>query len=126
MFAMEKPRKGSKAGHPIFSDEFKIIVAREYLTGSLSYSQLARKYKLSGEHTPRYFVRWYNKWLAERDLQDQTMEEAAMEEPKDKALEKQLFEANLKITALELLIRNAEESLGVDIGKKDGTKQSVR
>lgn len=126
MFAMEKPRKGSKEGHPIFSDEFKIIVAREYLTGSLSYSQLARKYQLSGEHTPRYFVRWYNKWLEGRGQQDQTVAEPATEESKDKQLEKQLFEANLKITSLELLIRNAEESLGVDIGKKDGTKQSVR
>jgi transposase-like protein len=128
MFAMEKPRKGIKSGsQPVFDENFKIMVAREYLTGQLSYSQLARKYNLSGEHTPRYFVRWYQQWLQEHDLSGQQDIPLAVTSDEEKQpLEKQLFEANLKITALELLIRTAEEALGIDIGKKSGTKRSVK
>lgn len=123
---MEKPRKGSNAGlPPVHEESFKILVAREYLTGKLSYNQLARKYGLSGEHTPRYFVKWYQKWLRDRDLQsDQQVPPEVEKENPD--LEKRLFEANLKITALEMLIQKAEEDLGIDIAKKSGTKSSNR
>lgn len=128
MFAMEKPRKGSKLGSvPVFDEAFKIMVAREYLTGQLSYTQLARKYNLSGEHTPRYFVRWYQQWQQEGGLslqEDLPVETKPDEE--NQQLKKQLFEANLKITALEILIRTAEESMGIDMGKKAGTKRSVK
>ena len=128
MFAMEKPRKGSKSGSvPVFDESFKIMVAREYLSGQLSYSQLARKYSLSGEHTPRYFVRWYRQWQQKRELPVQ--EDLLLTDRPDgekQQLEKQLSEANLKITALELLIRRAEEDLGIDIGKKSGTKRPVK
>ena len=34
-----------------------------------------------------------------------------------------LKEANLKVTALEMLIENASKELGVDLIKKFGTKQ---
>lgn len=128
MFAMEKPRKGSKAGsQSVFADTFKIMVAREYLTGQLSYAQLARKYNLSGEHTPRHFVRWYQQWLQDHELSSQQDVPLVVTPDKERSqLEQQLFEANLKITALELLIRTAEETLGIDIGKKAGTKRSVK
>lgn len=125
---MEKPRKGSKAGlPPVFDENFKIIVAREYLTGQLSHGQLAKKYGLTGEHTSRYFVRWYQKWLQAHELEAQADLGGVNEPEREKRqLEKQLFEANLKITALEMMIRTAEETLGIDIGKKSGTKQSVK
>jgi len=127
MFAMEKPRKGSKSGlPPIYEDDFKIAVAREYLTGKLSYSQLARKYNLSGEHTPRYFVRWYKQWLLDHELDLPSDQSDVSAHKGSTELEKQLAEANLKITALETMIRIAEESLGVDIRKKSGTKRSSR
>jgi len=34
-----------------------------------------------------------------------------------------LREANIRITALEMMIKNAEQELGIDIVKKSGTKQ---
>lgn len=123
---MEKPRKGSKAGVPaIYEDSFKILVAREYLMGNLSYSQLARKHNLPNEDSPRYFVRWYHKWLENRDLNDSQgiLVEGSN---KSKDLEQRLFDANLKITALEMLIQEAEDKLGIDIGKKSGSKSSTR
>ncbi|SDM62814.1 Transposase and inactivated derivatives [Daejeonella rubra] len=124
---MEKPRKGSKSGlPPIYEDDFKIAVAREYLTGKLSYSQLARKHGLSGEHTPRYFVRWYKQWLLDHELDSPLGQSDVFTHKSSTELERQLAEANLKITALETMIRIAEESLGVDIRKKSGTKRSSR
>jgi hypothetical protein len=39
------------------------------------------------------------------------------------AVNRELTEANLKITALQMLIENASEELGVDLVKKFGTKQ---
>ncbi|MBU1374226.1 MAG: transposase [Bacteroidetes bacterium] len=125
---MEKPRKGSKSGlPPLFEEDFKILVAREYLTGQMSHAQLARKYSLSGEHTSRYFVRWYQKWLETHQLEAQVdIPETTKDQTDKKQFEKQLFEANLKITALEMMIQVAEETLGIDIGKKSGTKSSVK
>lgn len=125
---MEKPRKGSKSGlPPLFEEDFKILVAREYLTGQMSHAQLARKYGLSGEHTSRYFVRWYQKWLETHQLEAQVdIPGTTKDQTDEKQFEKQLFEANLKITALEMMIQVAEETLGIDIGKKSGTKSSVK
>jgi transposase-like protein len=124
---MEKPRKGSKAGlPPVFEESFKIAVAREYMTGKLSYSQLARKYGLTGEHTPRYFVKWYKQWQKSHQLDVQTDQGVGVGSKCGKELERQLFEANLKITALEMMIRTAEETLGIDIAKKSGTKSSAK
>jgi len=41
-------------------------------------------------------------------------------------LEKELAFANLKITAFEILINNAEQEMGVDIRKKAGSKRSTK
>jgi hypothetical protein len=47
---MEKPRKGSKGGRlTIYEDSFKILVARDYLSGNLSQLQIAKKYGLQKE-----------------------------------------------------------------------------
>lgn len=123
---MEKPRKGSKAGvPPVFEENFKILVAREYLTGQLSHSQLAHKYGLSGEHTSRYFVKWYYKWLETHNLKRPENSSGNDEvEQEKRQLAQQLFNANLKITALEMAIQVAEETLGIDIKKKSGIKSS--
>lgn len=117
----EKGRKGAIGRRSDFDEAFKIAVAREYLTGHLSFSQLARKHGLPGRETPRYFVNWYKAWLAKNESLPQ-------EDPPENLshtleLERRLKEANLRITALEMMIKNAEKELGVDIVKKSGTKQ---
>lgn len=119
---VQKGKKGSKYGHePIFAESLKIAVARDYLTGQLSFSQLAKKYDLPSGDTPRYFVRWYKQWLSkqEGDPDNRSVEN----NQDDLDLASQLKQANLRITALEMLIQNAEKELGIDIVKKSGTKQ---
>jgi transposase-like protein len=116
----EKGRKGFHGKEPLFEESFKIAVAREYLTGQLSYGQLAKKHGLPGPDTPRYFVTWYKQWLNKNEegiIAEQDKIEYSI------SIEEQLKQANLRITALEMLIKNAEKELGIDIVKKPGTKQ---
>jgi transposase-like protein len=106
----------------IYDPPFKIAIAREYLTTSLGFTKLAKKYNLPGEATPRYFLRWYRCKYPD-GIVEQTVELNNAEVP---AGDKELKEANLKITALEMLIENASKELGIDLVKKFGTKQSKK
>ena len=117
----EKGRKGQLGKTPVFEETFKIAVAREYLTGQLSYSQVAKKYGLPSGDTARYFVNWYKTWAEKNETESQLL--PAVQQSYEQDLEKQLREANIRITALEMMIKNAEQELGIDIVKKSGTKQ---
>lgn len=120
---MEKPRKGSKGGRlTIYEDSFKILVARDYLAGDLSQRQIAQKYGLT-EANIYYFLSWYKKQHSAAPEAPQSSSGAASTEPE---LARQLAEAKLKITALELLLSNAEREMGVNIIKKPGTKRSAK
>jgi transposase-like protein len=117
----EKGRKGLLGKAPVFEESFKIAVAREYLTGQLSYRQLATKHNLTSGDTARYFVSWYKAWREKQELSGE--QTAPVNKGYDADLEQQLKQANLRITALEMLIKNAEQELGIDIVKKSGTKR---
>jgi hypothetical protein len=106
---------------PIHATSFKVAVAREYLTSNMGYGQLAAKYELKLTSV-RFFVRWYknNYPSGEVDVKTVAPHQVLNEQPD---LQKQLRQANLKITALEMLIENVQKELGVNIIKKHGTKQ---
>lgn len=121
---MERPRKGKQGVPATYEESFKIAVAREYLTGQFSQLQLAKKYGLPNGDTVHYFVKWYEK--------HQLVEPCSVEDPCFAApdstgeLREQLHLAQLKITALEMLIKNAEKELNINIVKKSGTKPPVK
>ena len=115
---VQKGRKGKRGGVSVYPESLKITVAREYLTGNLSQHQLCEKYNLRNAVTVRDFVRWYERWSPEQPLIPPAAEAPGSSEA--------LKEAQLRIMALELLIKNAEKELGVDIIKKSGTKQSPK
>lgn len=112
---MSLPQKQGR--EPIYDPGLKIAVAREYLTSSLGYGRLAKKYGLK-IRTVSFFVHWYKENYEHLTGSNEPVKSV---KPKDQG---QLQEANLKITALELLIENASKELGVDLVKKFGTKQS--
>lgn len=122
---MERPRKGSKGGAPSTYDEsFKIAVAREYLNGQLSQLQLARKHGLPSGDTVHFFVKWYQK---QQSQELPSVEATCCAAPATTGeLREQLHLAQLKITALEMLIKNAEKELNINIIKKSGTKPPVK
>lgn len=125
---MKKPTTKRKSGsQPVYSESFKILVSREYLEGKLSYSQLSEKYNLPSADTPRYFLRWYQKWESRLDLEvPRDVSSPDLSGKNEQELKDELFEANLKITALELLIKKAEEFYGEDFAKKPGAKSSKK
>lgn len=105
---------------PLFEESFKIAVAREYISGSFSAAQVGQKHNLNAD-TVFHFTRWYKRHHPDPDL---PVPIGGKLMPSDTAgLEKELAMARLKITALEMLIRNAEREMGTDIIKKPGTKR---
>lgn len=120
---MEKPRKGSKGGRlTIYDDSFKIAVARDYVEGNLSQLQVAQKHGI-GISTMYHFMSWYRKHQLGGIEEPQS---SSMPLPAQDQMAKELAAARLKITALELLLSNAEREMGVDILKKPGTKPSAK
>src|SRR5215470_15757893 len=113
-----------------YDESLKIAVAREYITGNLSYMQLAEKYQIAGGRgTVRTFVIWYRKHfhlpLSGSNISPpiQTNSKGQEQSKTVKDLEKQLSDANLKNAALEMMITIAEKDLEIEIRKKPGTKQ---
>lgn len=120
---MENPRKGSKGGRlTIYDDSFKIAIARDYLEGNLSQLQVAQKHGI-GIKTMYHFLKWYRMHRPDCTAEPQG---SLVQLPASDQLAKELASARLKITALELLLSNAEREMGVDILKKPGTKQSAK
>ena len=109
---------------PVYEESLKIVVARDYLTGNLSHTQVAEKYQLKNGEVVRGFVRWYNRYYDPELSVSNTSPPSGNSPPLDvKKLEQELANANLKIAALEIMIEIAEKDLGIDIRKKRGTKQ---
>ena len=125
-----KPRKNKPGGKAIYDESLKIAVARAYITGNLSFSQVAEKFKIAGgREVVGGFVKWYRKHYQEELLSTNTSppnlnkDNNTEQQKRVKELEKELSHANLKIAALEIMIEIAEKELGIDIRKKPGTKQ---
>ena len=122
-----KPRKNKRGSVPIYEDSLKIAVSRDYLTGNLSYSQIAEKYNLPNRDVVRYFVRWYRENHQLQLSQAANLVAVSSEQSPDSQQQtnsdKELSDARLKIAALEIMIQIAEQELGIDIRKKSGTKQ---
>jgi len=108
----------------VYEESLKIAVARDYLIGNLSQTQVAEKYQLKNGEVVRGFVRWYNSHYDTQLAVSNTSPPSGTSPPLDiKNLEQELANANLKIAALEIMIEIAEKDLGIDIRKKRGTKQ---
>lgn len=122
-----KPKKNKPGIVPIYDESLKIAVARDYLTGNLSASQVAEKYNLPNGTVVSYFVKWYKKHHDLELSKDPDSSPAASEQRIDSQqqtnLSQELSDARLKIAALEIMIQIAEQELGIDIRKKSGTKQ---
>ncbi len=114
-----------QGGPPLYDNALKIAISREYLTGSLGYGTLAKKYGLA-LHTVNGFVRWYKKRYPEHLQPSDNFKDQQPADSNKESLAKQLKEANLKIAGLEMLIETAQKELGIDIVKKSGTKQLLK
>lgn len=116
---------------PVYEESLKIAVAREFLTGDLSLTELAQKYNLPNKGAANTMVVWYRRTYGEEgqkgvgikpkpaiDIESQKVTPVS-----DKTKDRQLEDALLKVEALELLLANAKKELGIDLLKKYGTKR---
>lgn len=114
---MQIPEKKRYSGK--YDPNLKIAVAREYLSSDLGYSSLAVKYGI-----PRTSIHDFVKWYKEKYPNGTVAPEIGEQKSLTSAFTKDgLSQANLQITALQMLIENASKELGVDLVKKFGTKQ---
>lgn len=122
-----KPRKNKRGSIPIYEESLKIAVARDYLTGNLSFGQVAEKFNLPNRDVVRYFVRWYKETHQLQLPQDANLPQVGSDQKLDSQPQTnsntELSDARLKIAALEIMIQIAEQELGIDIRKKSGIKQ---
>ena len=118
----ERPKKGKGGSTSPHTDSFRIQVALEYIDGPYSYAQIGRKYGVT-EVSVRTFVYWYKKNHVTVMTEEQPEQEQPSSGSQDqKALEKKLALAEMKIAALEKVIAIANVEYGTDLKKKAATK----
>lgn len=61
--------KGSKFNK--YSDEFKLMVVEEYLTGTIGYERLAKKYNMASTWPIRQWVKKYQESKGNNAFEDQ-------------------------------------------------------
>ena len=121
-------KKGKKGPPRKFEATTRRKIVEELLSGTISLSELRKKYNIGGHET-------IMRWVKEYQSEDHNLLSSGMETPNDKSsdvntektfqdLEAELKLARLKIIALETMIDVAEEQLNIEIRKKSGTKPS--
>jgi len=107
-----------------YSEAFKIQVIQEIESGKMRIGQARKRYGLGGDGTIRGWLNKYGKQhLLGKVVRVETPDERdrlkAIEKDK-KQLESALAQTQLKVMALEELIRVAEEEYKIDIKKNSG------
>jgi len=124
-------KKKAMGRRPVYEESLKITVAREFLTGDLSLTELAQKYNLRNKGAANSMVVWYRRTYGEEEQKglvrsakpDIDTPFQKVNPDSDKTKDRELEDALLKVEALELLLANAKKELGIDLLKKHGTKR---
>ena len=117
-----------------FTDEDRIAIVAEYVSGHVPASQIVEKYHLSNR---QILFNWMDKFVNEKELvslPDETnpSDPMAKKSPEDrvkeleaenKQLQKALELEKLRSKAYDTMIDVAEETFNIPIRKKPGTKQ---
>lgn len=118
-------RKGQK-GSKKYLDSFKRKVARHYLEGDLSMSQIAELYDVT-RFQVNHWKRAFSSELSEEEITvvmtEQEQKELDALKKQNKQLKEKLDYEQMRTFALETMIDLAKEKLGVDVRKNFGAKQ---
>lgn len=122
-----------------YSDNFKLKVIQEVLSGEITKEEARRKYNIKGKSAVLIWMRKFGfapELPKENGLSLATMKKAQKEEKlqdelqrlkaEKQALEEQLKLAKLKIEGYDVMIKLGKEKFGVDLEKKHGAKQSKK
>lgn len=130
---IKKLKPGPKSSYP---QHLISTVCRELLSGTLSYTEVARKYNMKGTATIRNWMLNYQKQygsnlaaMTDNNTQDKEQEDIKKSsELKELQSKNEQLQAALELARLENLMLNtmidiADEQLHTDIRKKSGAKQ---
>ena len=124
-------KKGKSGPKSLYDLSLKRKVCAELLGGTISYSDLRRKYSIRGDGTIRKWLAWYQQEQAELaklpsmstdPLTSESDESPSNSSAEYRKLQEELRLAKLKVTALETMIDIAEDQFNIEIRKKPGTK----
>ena len=120
-----------KSGKVKFTEEDKMSVVSEYVTGGRPAQEIAEKYHLSSR---QIIFNWMDKYVNEREIVSlpETEEDMAKKTPEErveelkaenKRLSKALELERLRSEAYSTMIDLAEKTFNIPVRKKSGTKQ---
>jgi hypothetical protein len=130
---MEKNiKKGKVGGQYKYESSLKRKIVQELYSGTITRSELCKKYKLGGNSTVIGFERWYEEEQKQMlpstpmllDKEPECAPIAPQQHQDNGVLDEELRLAKLKIICLETMIDLAEKNLQIDIRKKHGAKPS--
>jgi transposase len=97
----------------------KETILAEYLSGGITYRQLAAKYGVTYQSVQQ----WVTAYKGKRQTDRSAAQQSALVQQVDQ-LQAQLRKAQLENKLLKAMIDIAQEQLGIDIRKKSGAKRS--
>ena len=114
-----------KATSTRYSEEFKLFICKEFMTGNYSLTSLRKRYDIGGKTTISKWLKKYG-YLTPKFVPSSGMasKEPTPSDP-DKSrsqLEQELQEAKLLAAAYKKMIELAEQELKIKIIKKSNTK----
>ena len=118
----------------LYSDEEKIAIIDEYLTGNQTAKSIQKKYGLQGHSQIQdWMIVFGLRGKRLKDAQDSTAEINSQQvnyptdlEKRVKQLEQELENERLRVVLLDKIIEIAERDLKISIRKKSGAKQSKK
>ena len=112
-----------------YSDEFKMKVIQEVLSGKYTKEEARKVYQIGGKSAILYWIRKFGEGYKyhnpEQNYSDNIdiMKELSKEELRIRELEKALEKERLRADLNEKIIEIAEEQFNIEIRKKYGAKQ---
>lgn len=120
-----KGRKGQKGRKPKYDISLKRKVAKAYLEGSQSTTQIGELYNVPHQHVSRW-AKDFSSELAEEQIvipmTEQEQKDLELLKKQNEALKKKLEHEQMKNFALETMADLAKSELGIDIRKNFGAK----
>jgi transposase len=119
-------RKRQKGRNSKYDIAFKCKIAREYIEGDLSTTQLGEKYNVSHQNVSIWAKQYSSELAEEQNIIPMTVQEEKEYEllkKQNEALKKKLEYEQMKNFALETMVDLAKSELGIDLRKNSGAKQ---
>ena len=121
-----KGRKGQKGREMKYDISFKRKIAKEYIEGNQSTTQLAQYYNVPHQSISRWAKQFCSELAPETtiiSMTEQEQKDYELLKQQNDSLKRKLEFEQMKNFALETMIDLAQQELGIDVRKNSGAKQ---